>query len=130
MDVILNKDQEILITIRRLGINGEGIGFYKKLAVFVDGVFPPEQVVVKITEVNRGHAKGEAIRVKVKSDKRVNPFCPHFKECGGCQIQHIDYAEQLSLKEEMLMQTLDRYTDLNLEKTKFKENKFKFYIKN
>ena len=61
MDVILNKDQEILITIRRLGINGEGIGFYKKLAVFVDGVFPPEQVVVKITEVNRGHAKGEAI---------------------------------------------------------------------
>jgi 23S rRNA (uracil-5-)-methyltransferase RumA len=119
MDVILKKDQEILVTIRRLGINGEGIGFYKKLAVFVDGVFPPEQVVVKITEVNRGHVKGEAIRVKVKSNKRVKPFCPHFNECGGCQIQHVEYSEQLSLKQEMLLQTLDRYTDLDLEKTKF-----------
>jgi len=118
MDVKLVKDQEILITIRRLGINGEGIGFYKKLAVFVDGVFPPEQVVVRITEVNRGHAKGESIRVKVKSNRRVKPFCPHFKECGGCQTQHIDYSEQLSLKEGMLMQTLERYTDLDLSKTK------------
>lgn len=119
MDVKVVKDQEMLITIRRLGINGEGIGFYKKLAIFVDGVFPPEQVVVRITEVNRGHAKGEAIRVKVKAEKRVKPFCAHFKECGGCQIQHIDYAEQLSLKEEMLMQTLDRYAGLDLSKTKF-----------
>ncbi len=119
MDVILVKNQEILITIRRLGINGEGIGFYKKLAVFVDGVFPPEQVVVRITEVNRGHAKGEAIRIKVKAEKRVKPFCAHFKECGGCQIQHIAYPEQLSLKEEMLMQTLDRYSNLDLSKTKF-----------
>lgn len=119
MDVKLVKEQEILITIRRLGINGEGIGFYKKLAVFVDGVFPPEQVVVKITEVNRGYVKGEAIRVKVKAEKRVKPFCAHFKECGGCQIQHIAYPEQLALKEEMLMQTLERYTDLDLSKTKF-----------
>ena len=119
MDVKLVKDQEILITIRRLGINGEGIGFYKKLAVFVDGVFPPEQVVVRITEVNRGHAKGEAIRIKVKSKKRVKPFCTHYKECGGCQIQHIEYSEQLALKEEMLLQTLDRYSGLDLSKTKF-----------
>jgi len=119
MEVILVKDQEILITIRRLGINGEGIGFYKKLAVFVDGVFPPEQVVVRITEVNRGHAKGEATRIKVKAVNRVKPFCSHFKECGGCQIQHISYPQQLALKEEMLMQTLDRYTDLDLTKTKF-----------
>jgi 23S rRNA (uracil-5-)-methyltransferase RumA len=119
MEVILKKNQEVLVTIRRLGINGEGIGFYKKLAVFVDGVFPPEQVVVRITEVNRGHAKGEAVRIKVKAAKRVKPFCTHYKECGGCQIQHIAYSEQLALKEEMLKQTLDRYTDLDLSETKF-----------
>lgn len=119
MEALLIKDQEVLITIRRLGINGEGIGFYKKLAVFVDGVFPPEQVVVRITEVNRGHAKGEAVRIKVKAAKRVKPFCAHFKECGGCQIQHIAYSEQLTLKQDMLTQTLERYTNLDLSKTKF-----------
>lgn len=121
MEVLLQKDQEVLITIKRLGINGEGIGYYKRLAVFVDGVLPPEQVVVKITAVNRGHAIGEAIRVKVKADKRVKPFCPHFGVCGGCQIQHIAYNEQLNLKSEMLAQTFERYSGLDLSKVKFND---------
>ena len=48
---ILNKNQEILLSIKRIGINGEGIGYYKRLAVFVPGAIPGEEVVVRITEV-------------------------------------------------------------------------------
>ncbi len=102
MEALLQLNQEVLITIKRLGINGEGIGYYKKQAVFVDGAFPPEQVVIEIIEVNRNYCKGAIVRLKVKAAKRVTPFCKHYEECGGCQIQHIDYSEQLSLKEEML----------------------------
>lgn len=119
MEQLLNLDQEVLITIKRLGINGEGIGYYKKQAVFVDGVFPPEQVVVKVTDLQRGYAKAEVVRIKVKAAKRVKPFCKHYGTCGGCQIQHIDYKEQLSLKEEMLMQAFNRYTNLDLDTIKF-----------
>ena len=119
MEPLLMIDQEVLITIKRLGINGEGIGYYKKQAVFIDGVFPPEQVVVKITEVYKGYSKGETVRIKVKAAKRVKPFCKHFGECGGCQIQHIDYEEQLALKEEMIIQTFDRYTNLDVNTIKF-----------
>lgn len=119
MEPLLRLEQEVLITIKRLGINGEGIGYYKKQAVFVDGVFPPEQVVVKITEVHPGYSKAEAVRIKVKAAKRVKPFCKHYDTCGGCQIQHIDYQEQLSLKEEMLFQAFNRYTNLDLDTIKF-----------
>ncbi len=119
MEPILKVNQEVLITIKRLGINGEGIGFYKKQAVFVDGVFPPEQVVVKITEVHKVYCKAEAVRIKIKAAKRVKPFCKHYAECGGCQIQHIDYSEQLFLKEEMLKQAFDRYTNLDTDKIIF-----------
>ncbi|MCK5761831.1 MAG: 23S rRNA (uracil(1939)-C(5))-methyltransferase RlmD, partial [Candidatus Izimaplasma sp.] len=119
MEPLLEVNQEVLITIKRLGINGEGIGFYKRQAVFVDGVFPPEQVVVRITEVQKSYTKAEVVRIKVKAAKRVKPFCKHYDTCGGCQIQHIDYQEQLFLKEEMLIQAFDRYTNLDINTIKF-----------
>ena len=121
MEQIVKKGQEILITIKRLGINGEGIGYYKRLAVFVPGVIPPEEAIVRITEVTSKFAKAELVRLKIKAKKRVKPFCKHFGVCGGCQIQHIDYEEQLLLKEEMLQQSFERYSGLDLKKIKFNE---------
>lgn len=131
MDNLLEKDQEVLITIKRIGINGEGIGYYKKKAVFVDGVIPPEEVVVRITDVKNNYVKAEVVRIKVKAAKRVKPFCKHYGDCGGCQLQHVDYEEQLELKTEMLRQAIDRYAGIDIDKVKFNEiigmNKPKYY---
>ena len=55
----LTKNQEILLSIKRVGINGEGIGYYRRLAVFVPGALPGEDAVVKITEVNDQYSKAE-----------------------------------------------------------------------
>jgi 23S rRNA (uracil-5-)-methyltransferase RumA len=121
MEPLLKKDQQVLLTIKRLGINGEGIGYYKKQAVFVPGVLPPEEAIVKITEVTERYSRGELVRLNIKAKKRVKPFCKHFDECGGCQIQHIAYTEQLSLKEEMLIQAIDRYSGLDTSKIKFND---------
>ncbi len=115
----LEKHQEVLITIKKIGINGEGIGYYKRQAVFVDGVIPPEEVVVKITELHRGYAVGEIVRVKKKAFYRMVPFCPHYGTCGGCQLQHVKYEEQLRLKEDLLKQAFERYTNLDLAKVRF-----------
>jgi 23S rRNA (uracil-5-)-methyltransferase RumA len=120
METQLKLNQEILLTIKRMGINGEGIGFYKRQAVFVDGAMPPEVVIVKITELNRGHAVGELVHIRKKAFYRRKPFCQHFGVCGGCQTQHVAYDEQLRLKEEMLKQSFERYTNIDLEKVKFR----------
>jgi 23S rRNA (uracil-5-)-methyltransferase RumA len=114
MSVELKENQTILLTIKRLGINGEGIGYYKRLAVFVPGAIPPEEVLVKITKVTPKYAYGEIKKIRIKAAKRVQPFCKHFGTCGGCQIQHIEYQEQLALKEEMLQQTIERYSGVNI----------------
>jgi 23S rRNA (uracil-5-)-methyltransferase RumA len=119
MNNLLEKGQEVLITIKRIGINGEGIGYYKRKAIFVDGVMPPEEVVVKIIEEKEKYATAEVVRVKIKAAKRVKPFCKHFGTCGGCQLQHIDYDEQISLKEEMLIQSIERYSGLDVNKLQF-----------
>jgi 23S rRNA (uracil-5-)-methyltransferase RumA len=121
MEPLLKKDQKILLTIKRIGINGEGIGYYKRQAVFVDGVIPPEEVIVNITEVNRNYSKGEVVKFNIRAQKRVKPFCKHFGECGGCQLQHIDYEEQLAFKEEMLLQAVERYAGIDLNTIKVNE---------
>lgn len=116
---LLKKGQEILLTIKRLGINGEGIGYYKRKAVFVDGAIPPEEVIVKIKEEKDNYAIGELREIRLAAKERTKPFCPHFDACGGCQIQHINYNEQLLLKHEMLMQSFERYTNEDITNIKF-----------
>ena len=53
---VVKEKQEILLSIKRIGINGEGIGYYKRLAVFVNNTLPGEECVVRITEVNEKYA--------------------------------------------------------------------------
>lgn len=121
MEALLKKDQKILLTIKRLGINGEGIGYYKRQAVFVEGAIPPEEVIVKITETNNKYSKGEVLKWNIRAKQRVQPFCRHYHECGGCQLQHIAYEEQISFKEEMLKQAVERYSGLDINKIPFND---------
>ncbi len=119
METKLTINQEVLITIKTIGINGEGIGFYKRQAVFVDGVMPPEEVVVRIKSLHKGYAVAEAKQIKKKAFYRRRPFCKHYGVCGGCQLQHVDYEEQQRLKEDLLKQSFKRYTSLPLSSIKF-----------
>lgn len=121
MDQLLKVNQSILLTIKRLGINGEGIGYYKRKAVFVPGTIPPEEVIVRIKEVTPTYATGEVVKFNIRAAKRVKPFCKHFGVCGGCQIQHIEYSEQLQLKEEMLKQSVERYSGLDITTITFND---------
>ena len=81
--------------VKRLGINGEGIAYYKKLAVFVNGALPGEGVNVRITKVLKNMAFGEIIEFKHQSPARITPKCPYYENCGGCQTLHIDYEKML-----------------------------------
>ena len=119
MESPLELNQEVLITIKKIGINGEGIGYYKRQAVFVDGTIPPEEVVIRISDIKERHAIGELVRVKKKAYYRVRPFCKHYDTCGGCQLQHVAYEEQQRLKEDLLHQSFERYTKLDMGSVDF-----------
>ena len=61
--VYLKKGQTIHVKIKRLGINGEGIGYYKKKIIFIPGALPKEFVKAKITESNRNYAKAKLLEI-------------------------------------------------------------------
>ena len=109
----VNVGDELFLDIKRLGINGEGIGYYKKQAIFVDGALPKENVLVKVTKTFKGYALAELLEIKVSSPNRTTPFCPYYTKCGGCSLQHLDYKAQGELKREILMESITRYTKIN-----------------
>ena len=110
----LTKGSIILLEIRKMGINGEGIGYYNKLAVFCKGAIQKEKVYCKITEVYDKYAVGEIDSIIEKSNRRVEPICKFYKECGACNMQHIKENEQLKIKREILINSLKRYTKLDV----------------
>lgn len=118
---VLNKNQEVLLTIKRLGINGEGIGYYKRLAVFVPFAIPGEEVVVRVTDSYEQYAKAKIVKIKAQSVARVNAPCKYYDLCGGCQLLHIDYKYQGTLKKELVMEAFNRYYDGVLNEKLFKD---------
>jgi 23S rRNA (uracil1939-C5)-methyltransferase len=108
----MKKGQVVLLTIKRLGINGEGVGYYKKQVVFVPGALPNEEVFVEITNVQPNFAEGKIKRIKTKSPERIAPICPIYEECGGCQLQHLTYESQLKQKRDIVIQAFERHSSL------------------
>ncbi|MGT2666855.1 23S rRNA (uracil(1939)-C(5))-methyltransferase RlmD [Streptococcus rifensis] len=105
----LTIKQNIPLKIKRLGINGEGIGFYKKTLVFVDGALKGEEVFCQITEVKRNYAQARLLKINKPSKFRVEPACPVYQACGGCQIMHLRYDKQLDFKTDLLRQALKKF---------------------
>lgn len=108
-EVVMEVGQKFPLTIKRLGINGEGVGFYKRNVVFVKGALPGEEVTVKLTKVQNKFAEAEILQIRKPSADRQEASCPVYAECGGCQLQHMTYDAQLRNKRDIVMQALEKY---------------------
>lgn len=107
MNVVLK--QRIPLKIKRMGINGEGIGFYKKTLIFVPGALKGEEVFCQISSVRRNFAEAKLLKINKKSKNRVEPPCSIYKECGGYQIMHLQYDKQLEFKTDVIRQALMKF---------------------
>ncbi|WP_108670504.1 23S rRNA (uracil(1939)-C(5))-methyltransferase RlmD [Peribacillus acanthi] len=105
----LQVGQTFPLTIKRLGINGEGVGYFKRGVVFVQGALPGEEVVAEATKVHPKFAEAKVKKIRKKSGDRVNPPCPVYDQCGGCQLQHLSYEGQLKEKRDIVRQAFERY---------------------
>jgi 23S rRNA (uracil1939-C5)-methyltransferase len=93
------------LTIESLNANGQGVGRFDGSKVVIDGTLPGEEVVVELRRRRRRFV-GKLISVIEPSGERVAARCVHFGLCGGCSLQHLDYAAQLRLKQVRLLETL------------------------
>ena len=76
--------------------------------MFVQGALPGETVRASVVVRKKDFAVAETVHIEEASAGRVHPKCKYFGRCGGCQLQHADYSEQLKLKAEIVIDAMTR----------------------
>jgi len=106
---MLSKNKEYIVDIVDIGQGGVGIGKYDGFTVFVEGGLLNDKVKVKINKSKKNYAVGDIIEIIEKSPFRVDRLCSdNLKDCGGCQIQELDYKKQLEIKTNEVKQVISR----------------------
>ncbi len=104
----MSGQTELVITPDRIAHGGEAIARWEGKVVFVPYAIPGEEVRVRLVEEKARYARAELLEVRQLSPDRVEPPCPYFGVCGGCQWQHIAYQRQLDLRLEVVADQMRR----------------------
>ena len=88
--------------IESLDQEGRGVTHLAGKTIFVDGALPGEKVTFRATRVKASYEFAETVDILKSSNQRVTPKCKHFGVCGGCKLQHMDFAAQVAAKQRLL----------------------------
>ncbi len=102
------KDDSVTLVVEDMGADGEGIGKIDGFTFFVKDALIGDKVEAKVMKVKKGYAYARLMRIVSPSPNRTEPRCPYHKQCGGCQIQALDYSAQLLYKEKKVRNNLMR----------------------
>lgn len=104
------------IKIEQLVQGGDGFGHLENnKAVFVSQALPEEVVSIKITKETKSHCKAEIDNIIKASPFRVEPLCPHYGICGGCNLQHLEREKQVEAKTNIVLNHLEHIGGINLD---------------
>jgi 23S rRNA (uracil1939-C5)-methyltransferase len=110
-----SKPESALVEITGLSHGGEGVGRIDSTAVFVPHAIPGDVGEVEIVHRRKNYFLGRLVNLKQSSPERIDPPCPHAPACGGCQLQHMSYAGQVSWKRLQVEEALRRIGGLEVE---------------
>lgn len=135
---MLNKNEVAAVTIEDIGIGGEGIGKVDGYTLFVKDALIGDIAEVKVTKAKKNYGYARLLKVIKPSEFRVEAKCPVARQCGGCQLQELQYAKQLEFKRAKVLGNMNRIggvsTDIpceieGMEKPFYYRNKAQFPIR-
>ena len=106
--VPVQKNEYYDVKIESLTHDGLGVARVDGFPVFVANALVGEEINMKVTLVKKTYAFGRAVDYFVTSGERVKPECGIYKQCGGCQVQHLSYEGQLKMKHDTVVNHLKR----------------------
>ena len=93
---------------------GRGIIKNDKI-IFIDNALPNEIVDVKVNKENKKYIEANVSKYLKKSNDRVSVKCPYYDECGGCNIMHLSFDNQLKFKQDKINNIVNRYLKDNIK---------------
>ncbi|MGF1910563.1 23S rRNA (uracil(1939)-C(5))-methyltransferase RlmD [Vibrio kasasachensis] len=103
------------VAVEKLDHQGVGIAYQGGKPMFIEGALPSEQVLVQLIESKSKYSRAKLIKVQKASSQRAEPFCPHYHECGGCNLQHLESSSQLDYKQQALSGLMKKLSGQTLE---------------
>jgi len=104
----VTEPTEFELELEKVANGGDMMGRHDGKVVFVPYTIPGERIQAQFTEQNKGYSRAIPLGWLETSPNRVDPPCPHYGSCGGCQWQHISYEAQLAYKQSVVIDQLER----------------------
>lgn len=99
---MLEKNKEYVVDIIDNGYEGEGIAKIDNFTVFIPNCIKGEKVRILIVKILKTHSYGKVLEILTKSEYREESDCNIYKQCGGCNLRHVDYEYTLNMKKEIV----------------------------
>ena len=100
--------EKLQLEIIQNGMNGEGIAKVDGKVFFVSNAVVGDVIVANVVKENKNFNIAEIEQITKPSDCRCIPPCPYYGKCGGCNLQHIKYEEQLKIKTQNVQNLFDK----------------------
>lgn len=131
-----------------IDLSHEGLGVCKfdNKVIFVPDLLKGEEAIIEITSEKKNYSLGKVVELLTQSERRIKPRCPHFHICGGCDLQHISFEDELEFKSNKVKNNFKKYASMDVEVESiygedklnyrnkvivyFSKNQYGFYSKN
>ncbi len=113
--MVFQKDMELELLIEDMGVEGQGIGKAEGVIFFVKDAVLGDRILAKVMKMKKNYGYARLIEILKPSPYRIEPRCPYARQCGGCQLQALDYGQQLIFKENKVRNHLKRIGGFQLE---------------
>jgi len=119
-----------MIEITNLDHNGNGIGKLNNKIVFVERALPNEIVEINIIKEKKKYIEASIKKIIKKSKERINNPCPYYDKCGGCDLLHLDYDNQLVFKKQKIENIINQYLNTKIKINNIVGSDNNFYYRN
>lgn len=109
---------------------GRGIAKINNKIVFIPNTIVGETVKIKITINKKNYMEGNVLSFLKESPIRRKNLCPYYELCGGCNLLHLPYNEQLNYKQNKINNIMKRYININFPINKIIKSDEEFYYRN
>ncbi len=108
---------------------GRGVSRLNDKIVFVKNALVGERVKIKVTKEKKDITEAQVVEYITKSEARIVPKCPYYGTCGGCNLMHMNYNEQLEFKKNKVEEVLKKFADVEFKIDRIISSK-EFYYRN
>lgn len=104
--------EQVKVKCTEMDEEGKGIVKIKGKEIHVANLIEGETAVIELSQKGK-FLNAKVVRIEIQSQNRVEPMCPHFSHCGGCQLQHLSYKGQSEFKQKVIEKLMKKYHEVN-----------------